>query len=444
MGNLLGLKRKVSMHYLKVEEGDYQGLRLHLRFEEDGDGVLIINGSRILFLNHTAAEYVQSFINNETEEKVVKKVQKRYKVDAETALKDYQEVLFVVNTFAKTPDVCPVSYLGVDKIEPFEKELSAPYRMDLAITYRCNNKCLHCYAGGPRETEELTIEEWRKVMDRLFELGIPHVVFTGGEPTLRDDLPELIAYTQQIGLVSGLVTNGRRLKDETYFDSLVNAGLDHVQVTVESHDPRVHDKITGVEGSWKESVQGLKNAIASPIYTVSNTTLNQYNFGDILETIDFLHNLGLKQFACNSLIYSGKAPEVAKEFALEEASLEPILTKIRDHARKLGMDFTWYTPTEYCVLNPLQLELGIKSCSACRISMCIEPDGTVIPCQSYFTPLGNILKDSWKKIWQNPLCVKIRARKYVPKKCYECPTLNICGGGCPLKTDQGQYVCGSR
>jgi radical SAM protein with 4Fe4S-binding SPASM domain len=438
----LGSKRKVSLHHLKVEDGDYRGLRLHLRFEEDGDGVLIINGSRVLFLNRTAAEYVHSFIENKTEDEVIRKVRKRYKVDAETALKDYQDVLFIVNTFAKTPDVCPVSYLGVDKMEPFQKELSAPYRMDLAITYRCNNRCLHCYAGGPRETKELTTEEWQKVMHKLLMLGIPHVVFTGGEPTMRDDLPKLVAYTQEIGLVSGLVTNGRRLRDESYFNSLVNAGLDHVQVTVESHDPKVHDKITGVEGSWEESVQGLKNTLASPIYTVSNTTLNKYNVGDILETIDFLNSLGLKQFACNSLIYSGKAPEVAKEFALDEASLEPVLTKIRDHARKLGMDFTWYTPTEYCVLNPLQLELGIKSCSACRISMCIEPDGTVIPCQSYFTPLGNILMDSWQKIWRNPLCVEIRARKYVPEKCYDCPTLNICGGGCPLKTGQEQYVCG--
>ena len=443
LGRIFGSKRKVSLHHLKVEDGDYKGLRLHLRFEEDGDGVLIINGSRVLFLNRTAADYVHSFIENMSEEEAVRKVRRKYKVDAETALKDYQDVLFVVNTFAKTPDVCPVSYLGVDKMEPFSKELSAPYRMDLAITYRCNNKCIHCYAGGPRETKEMTTEEWKRVMDKLLKLGIPHVVFTGGEPTMRDDLPELVAYTQKIGLVSGLVTNGRRLRDDAYFNSLVDAGLDHVQITVESHDPKVHDKITGVEGSWEETVEGLKNAIASPIYTLSNTTLNQYNVKDILKTVDFLSSLGLKQFACNSLIYSGKAPEVAKEFALDEASLEPILTKIRSHAVKLGMEFTWYTPTEYCVLNPLQLELGIKSCSACRISMCIEPDGTVIPCQSYFAPLGNILRDGWKKIWNHPLCVDIRARKYVPEKCIGCPTLNVCGGGCPLKMEKTQYVCSS-
>jgi len=441
-GRIVRPKSKVALHHLRVEDGAYQGLRLHLRFEEDGSGVLIINASRVLFLNHTAAEYVRSFIAGESEEGTVRRIRRRYKVDADTARQDYQDVLFVVNTFAKTPDVCPVSYLGVEKMEPFERELSAPYRMDLAITYRCNNKCMHCYAGGPRETEELTTREWFRVMDKLLKLGIPHVVFTGGEPTLRDDLPELIAHTQKIGLVSGLVTNGRRIKDEAYFKSLVDAGLDHVQITIESHEPKVHDKITGVEGSWSETVQGLKTAIASPIYTITNTTLSQYNVKEILKTIDFIHSLGLKQFACNSLIYSGKAPEVAKDFALDEASLEPILTRIRDHARRLGMEFTWYTPTEYCVFNPLQLDLGIKSCSACRISMCIEPDGTVIPCQSYFISLGNILRDDWRKIWRHPLCLKLRAREYVPEKCHDCPSLNICGGGCPLKTAQEPYLCG--
>jgi radical SAM protein with 4Fe4S-binding SPASM domain len=436
-------KPKKGFYHLKIEEGKYQGLKLHLRFEEDGTGVLIINASRILFLNQTAAEYVHSFIHGQSEEEAVREIRKRYRIDAETARKDYQDVLFVVNTFAKTPDVCPVSYLGVEKVEPFQKELSAPYRMDLALTYRCNNRCLHCYAGGPRETKELTTQEWILIINKLFDLGIPQVVFTGGEPTLRDDLPELIAQTQKVGLVSGLVTNGRKLKDEPYFKSLVDAGLDHTQITLESHDPKIHDKITGVKGSWDETVQGLKNAIASPIYTISNTTLNRYNVKGIIKTIDFIHSLGLKQFACNSLIYSGKAPEVAKSFALEEASLEPVLTQIRDHARELGMEFIWYTPTEYCVLNPLQLELGIKSCSACRISMCIEPDGTVIPCQSYFVPLGNILKDEWKRIWRNPLCLELRARKHIPEKCYECPTLNICGGGCPLKKENEPQVCGT-
>ncbi len=422
-----------ALHHLRVEEGEYRGLRLHLRLEKDGSGVLVINASRVLFLNKTATEIVHGFTRGESEDETVRRILRRYKVDAETARKDYKDTLFTINTFAKTSDVCPVSYLNVEKIEPFQKELSAPYRMDLALTYRCNNKCIHCYAGGPKQTSELSTEEWFSVIGKLHDLGIPHIVFTGGEPTLREDLAALITQTQKLELVSGLVTNGRKLKDKAYLQSLIDAGLDHIQITVESSDPKVHDKITGAKGSWRETVQGLKNAIATPIYTISNTTLNQFNVNGIEQTIEFLHGLGLKQFACNSLIYSGKAPEVAKDFALEESSLEPVLTRIRDKARQLGMEFTWYTPTQYCELNPLELELGIKSCSACRINMAIEPDGTVIPCQSYFIPLGNILRDEWKKIWQNPTCLKIRARKYAPDKCFECPSLNICGAGCPLK-----------
>jgi radical SAM protein with 4Fe4S-binding SPASM domain len=426
-------KPRESLHHLRVEEGDYRGLRLHLRLEKDGSGVLVINASRVVFLNKTATEIVHDFIIGESEDQTLKSLLKRYKVDEETARKDIKETLYAVNSLAKSPDVCPVSYLNVERIEPFQKELSAPYRMDIALTYRCNNKCIHCYAGGPRQTSELATEEWFKVIEKLRALGIPQVVFTGGEPTLRDDLATLIAYARKMELVSGLVTNGRRLKDKVYLQSLIEAGLDHVQVTVESHDPKVHDRITCVDGSWKETIQGLENALASPIYTVSNTTLSQYNVDDVEATVAFLHVLGVKHFACNSLIYSGKAPEVAESFALEEASLEPILNRIKEETRRLNMEFTWYTPTQYCEVNPLQLELGIKSCSACRINMAIEPDGTVIPCQSYsIAPLGNILKDSWKKIWQNPICTKLRERKYVPDKCYPCPSLNICGAGCPL------------
>jgi radical SAM protein with 4Fe4S-binding SPASM domain len=434
MGLLDRFRSREALHHLRVAEGNYQGLRLHLRLEADGSSVLIINASRVVFLNKTATEIVHGFIRGENEEQTIKTLLKHYKVNRETAGKDYREVLFAVNSLAAAPNVCPVSYLNVEKIEPFQKQLSAPYRMDIALTYRCNNKCMHCYAGGPRQTAELTTEQWKAVIDKLHNLGIPQVVFTGGEPTMRDDLAALIVYTQKMELVSGLVTNGRKLKDKAYLQSLLDAGLDHVQITVESHDAKVHDEITGAPGSWEETVEGLRNALALPTYTVTNTTLNKLNVDGIDATIEFLHGLGVKHFACNSLIYSGKAPAIAETFALEEASLVPILERIKEKTGRLGMEFTWYTPTEYCEVNPLALDLGIKSCSACRINMAIEPDGTVIPCQSYtIAPLGNILRDSWGKIWNHPVCQKVRERKYAPEKCFECPSLNICGGGCPLK-----------
>uniref|UniRef100_A0A7C3J4T2 Radical SAM protein n=1 Tax=Candidatus Methanomethylicus mesodigestus TaxID=1867258 RepID=A0A7C3J4T2_9CREN len=423
--------------------GALEGMRMHLRVEDDGSGVLVVNASRVLFLNQTATMHVYLFMHGVSEEAAAEKISSLYEIDRGRALEDHRKILYTVNTFAGTPDVCPVSYLGVEKIEPFKRGLSAPYRMDLAITYRCDNKCVHCYAGGPRETPELETADWRRVIDKIYEIGIPHIVFTGGEPTLRSDLPDLVMHAEARGLVTGLVTNGRRLKDASYLRQLIDAGLDHIQVTIESHDERIHDSITGVKGSWRETVEGLKNAITTPCYTITNTTINSLNAGSMKETVSFLHSLGLKEFACNGLIHAGKAPSVSG-FWVAEGDLKGILAELKEHAASLGMDIVWYTPTQYCQFNPLELELGIKSCSACRISMCIEPDGGVIPCQSYFERLGHILDDDWAKIWNGKRCREIRERATIPEKCVGCPDLDLCGGGCPLNVEGNAAVCRER
>jgi len=313
--------------------------------------------------------------------------------------------------------------------------------MDLALTFRCQNNCVHCYSGGPHESVELTTEEWKKIIDRLYELGIFIVDFTGGEPTLREDLPELLLHAQKKGVVTGLVTNGRRLKDKEYVNKLVAAGLDFAQITIESHDASVHDLITKAEGSWTETVQAIKNILGTPIYLTTNTTLNKYNWKDFLETMDFLHKLGVEVLGCNSLIYSGKAPSIAEEFAIDIDTLANLLPRITEKASELGMKFLWYTPTQYCEMNPVNLGLGVKSCTAASINMCIGPDGSVYPCQSYFEPLGNILKEDWNAIWNHPLAKSLRKREYAAGKCRECPELSVCGGGCPLELNNRTYIC---
>ena len=342
---------------------------------------------------------------------------------------------------ASTEKVCPISFLDVKSIEPFTQPLSAPLRMDLAVTFRCQNNCVHCYAGGPHETDELTLEQWNQVIDRLRQIGVFIVTFTGGEPTLREDLPALLFYAQNSGLVTGLITNGRKLKDRGYVEKLEKVGLDFVQVTLESHKPDVHDLMTELKGSWKETVAGIKNAVSSQIYTTTNTTLSKYNAGDFLETVEFLKELGVAGFGCNSLIYSGRASAVSDEFGLPFEALNELLPKIRAKAEQLGLKFMWYTPTQYCRFDPVKLGLGVKSCTAANVNMCVGPDGDVYPCQSYFESLGNLLRDDWGKIWNNPLAARIRRREYVESKCKDCPQLQVCGGGCPLELQKNNYLC---
>jgi len=237
------------------------------------------------------------------------------------------------------------------------------------------------------------------------------------------------------------VTNGRRLKDKDYVKTLEKVGLDFVQVTLESHKAAIHDLMTGAKGSWKETVAGIKNVVPTHIYATTNTTLSKHNAGDFLETVDFVKKLGVTAFGCNSLIYSGKASTIADEFALPLETLKELLPKVHDKAEQLNLKFLWYTPTQYCCLNPVSLGLGVKSCTAAMINMCVGPNGDVYPCQSYFESLGNILRDPWQKIWNNPLATKIRNREYVEPKCKNCPELHICGGGCPLELQKDSFVC---
>jgi len=417
-------------------------MSLQLRIQPDGRGVMVINANTVLHLNETASAYTYYLMQGAPESEVLKQIRRMYRVNAAKAKADYEKLVYTITTLARTEKICPISFLEVEKEEPFSYQYTAPLRMDLALTFKCPNNCIHCYAGGPHETPELNTSQWKEVIDRLSQIGVFIVTFTGGEPTLREDLPELLHYAQNRGMVTGLITNGRKLKDKEYVKNLEKAGLDFVQVTLESHKPQIHDLMTAVEGSWKETVVGIKNAVRSQIYVTTNTTLSKYNAPDFLRTIDYVKELGVAAFGCNSLIYSGKANAVSQEFALPIEELEPLLTKVRDKAQQLNLKFLWYTPTQYCRLDPVKLGLGVKSCTAAMINMCVGPNGDVYPCQSYFESLGNILVDKWEQIWNHPLAVKIRNREYVEPKCKDCPQLQVCGGGCPLELQDKQYICG--
>jgi radical SAM protein with 4Fe4S-binding SPASM domain len=200
--------------------------------------------------------------------------------------------------------------------------------------------------------------------------------------------------------------------------------------------------MTASNGSWVETIAGIRNAVRSKIFVSTNTTLSKQNASTFLTTIDFIKSLDVKAFGCNSLIYSGKANAVSEEFALPLDALKELLPKVRDKAHQLGLKFLWYTPTQYCRFDPIQLGLGIKSCTAAMINMCVGPNGDVYPCQSYFESLGNILIDSWEKIWKNPLALKLRKREFAEPKCKDCQQLQLCGGGCPLELQSGEYICG--
>jgi radical SAM protein with 4Fe4S-binding SPASM domain len=264
----------------------------------------------------------------------------------------------------------------------------------------------------------------------LWEIGVPHIVFTGGEPTLRDDLPDLIAHAERNGQITGINTNGRRLSDFRFVEKLIKAGLDHAQITVESHDPDIHDRMVQQRGAWNQTIKGLQNVLGTHLYVMTNTTMLRQNSPYLGNTIDYLADLGVPTIGLNALIYAGHGLTVGT--GLAESELSPLLELARQRTESYGQRLIWYTPTQYCHFDPVEMDLGIKGCTAALYNMCIEPDGAVIPCQSYYQPLGNLLSDPWDRIWNHDLAISIRERRYILEKCQACALLAECGGGCPL------------
>jgi radical SAM protein with 4Fe4S-binding SPASM domain len=415
-------------HYLREDGGEKT--RLHLRIDPDGSGLLIINANRVVHLNPSAVIMAYHHLKGSSTEKIIRAVQRQFQVSAEDLQQDYQDFTNKFDELIKPNGACPICDLELETTLPFTANPSAPYRMDLALTYRCNNQCSHCYNARPRNFPEMDVKTWNRVIDKVWSLRIPHIVFTGGEPTLFNGLPELVAYAEKKGLITGLNTNGRRLSDKTFLKSLVDAGLDHVQITFESHDPHVHDMMVAAEGAWEETVAGLKNVLASRLYIMTNTTILTHNTPTLESTLLFLAELGVPTVGLNALIYAGKGKDVGT--GLREEELPPLLEKAREITQENGQRLIWYTPTQYCHFNPIQLNLGVKGCTAALYNMCIEPNGDVIPCQSYYRSLGSLLKKPWKAIWEHPLAVGLRTRWDIPEGCKTCDFLQECGGGCPL------------
>jgi len=412
--------------------------RVHLRIDPDGSGLLLINANRVVHLNPTAAFMTRLSLEKTPQDQALRTIQKTFQVPADQALSDYRQLSENLHELVRSEGACPIHELDLEVMAPFSAKPSAPYRMDLALTYRCNNDCAHCYNGRPRDFSEISTGRWKEILDRLWELGIPHVVFTGGEPTLRDDLPELIAHAEHNGQITGLNTNARRLSDAGFVDRLVSAGLDHVQITVESHDAAIHDSMVRARGAWRQTIAGLQNALETPLYVMTNTTMLKENSPTLQETLDFLAKLGVPTLGLNALIYAGHGKSVGT--GLRERELPPLLDIARRHTERSGQRLIWYTPTQYCNFDPMQLELGVKGCTAALYNMCVEPDGGVIPCQSYYRQVGNILRDPWNAIWHHELSVSLRERKNVPDKCHACALLSECGGGCPLTWTQSELL----
>ena len=411
-------------------------LRIHMipprEDAENAPFLLLLNGSKLVPLNLSWAILLSCFMDrlepfagleitesdwNAMAAGAVARTHKVYPFTPKERLAEDLQIM-IESLVAIARGQAPEAEVAPLTLGEYAPEMTAPHRMDLMVSamtrdgaWHCNQKCLHCYAAGQTlgQRPELTTDQWKALLEKLRRANIPQVTFTGGEPTLRQDLVELAEAAQWF--VTRLNTNGRLLTPELC-RGLFEASLDSVQVTLYAADAAVHNALVGAEG-FDDTVQGIRNAAAAGLIVSVNTPLCSLN-RDYSATLRLVHSLGVRYATCSGLIPTGGAAgDESRATRLGQEELAGILRQAADTAHGLGMelDFTspGWLPEE--TLRSMGLTL-VPSCGACLSNMAIAPDGGVIPCQSWLSsqPLGNILADDWDKIWQSERCAAIRAK----------------------------------
>ena len=358
--------------YHKQDIQDEKPYRVHLRLKPDGSGIFIFNASTVLQLNATAAEYAYHFIHGTEPDEAARQIAARYRVSRETARQDYQDFLERIETLISTPDLDPVLFLDFERIAPHSADLTSPLRLDCALTYRLRPDSNAEYAPAKHVDRELTTNEWRAILDKAWQAGVPHITFTGGEATLREDLSELIAYAEKNGQVCGLLTDGLPLLDKDYLDGLLQTGLDHILFLLQPEN----------EQSWA----ALEKMMAEDIFVTVHLTLNQENIRNAEEILGRLAELNVTSLSLTSA----------------DDSLRDRFDALRDKAAALGLTLKFDLPVPYSSYNPVVYEATEPEIpeGAGKAWLYVEPDGDVLPSQgSSKKVMGNLLRDDWKTIY---------------------------------------------
>ena len=404
------------------------------------DRLLILRPNRTQHLNGTACEMLTMlYAQEETDAPaVVREVAEKYSVEEMTVAKDLDNLLLSVHSLLKDD---PLGGPSV-RMTPFgSHEMKYPVLSEIALTYRCTHRCSFCYASaGPRgdRAGEMTTDEVKLVIDRIYdEAHAPTISFTGGEPTLRKDLPELIAYAKAKGMRVNLITNGIRCAKPTYAAELKQAGLDSAQISLEAADAETHDAITQVPTSFDRSVRGVRNLRAVDIHTHTNTTICPENADRVIELVDFAADtLGSEYLSMNMVIRTGAALEEDEASrTVEYSAIGDILMPIIERAQERGIRLVWYSPVPYCIFNPVLAGIGSNSCAAADGLLSVGPGGEVLPCSSFEAGIGNLLHQTFEEVWNSRTALYWRRKEFLPPSCASCDLKQICCGACPLYWD---------
>jgi 12,18-didecarboxysiroheme deacetylase len=329
------------------------------------------------------------------------------------------------------------------------------------VTQRCNLRCVHCYAHSKdmEYENELSTEEGMALIDDLANFGCPVILFSGGEPLMRKDLPELVGYARSKGIRAVISTNGT-LITEDMAKKLKDIGLSYVGISLDGMK-ETNDMFRGQEGSFEKALQGLHNCQKEGIKVGLRFTINRHNVHDIPAIFDLMEKESIPRICFYHLVYSGRGSEMVNEdLSLEESrkTVDLLMDKTRElHAK--GMKAEVLTVDNHCdgpyiymrllkedperaaeVLDLLKMNRG----NSTGIGFgCISWDGAVHPDQFWrHYSFGNIRDRKFSEIWRDTsdeLMAGLKDRKPLimenGDRCANCKWFDVCNGNFRVRAE---------
>jgi radical SAM protein with 4Fe4S-binding SPASM domain len=331
------------------------------------------------------------------------------------------------------------------------QRVNAPFLVVWDVTHRCNLRCLHCYQDAQKTLpDELTTEEAREVLDDLADAGVAAVAFSGGEPLMRRDMPELITYAKKKGFFVSLASNGTLIDDPVAGD-LASRGLDYIEISLDGMDAAHHDRFRGVSGAFDRSLRGIRACVKAGLDTCIATTVTR----DTLDQVPGIHRLGgtlgVSRMMCFNFIPTGRGTTMADRDITPEQR-EDLLRWILATDRRGEGPLVLSTAPQFARVAledeaPGGIPVGhfyyggeiegktaalaefIGGCGAGRIYCSIEPTGDVQPCVFLPITVGNLRTASFEQIWHTSEVLEhLRSRDTLKGHCGECQYHLICGG----------------
>lgn len=316
---------------------------------------------------------------------------------------------------------------------------------------RCNLRCVHCYSQS-RNIEyknELTTAEAKGLLEDLSQFGAPVILFSGGEPLLRRDLLELIAYAKKQGLRAVISTNGTLITKEKAVE-FKDLGLSYVGISMDGLK-ETHDKFRGVQGAFDMALKGIRNCIEAGIKVGLRFTINKRNADDIPGIFDLIEEENIPRVCFYHLVYSGRGSALINEDLNHEETRETVdliidrTKRLYDNKKPIEvLTVDNHADGPYIYLRMLKedpkraaeilelLKMNEGNSTGKGIG-CISWDGEVHPDQFWrqYT-LGNIREKKFSEIWtdtSNEFMAKLKEKKmYVTGRCASCQWLDVCGG----------------